>query len=56
MIAPPAPFHVLPYAYASGLGDDEGWPRSTPVQRIKRDGRLDAAAKRYGLGAIVIVH
>ncbi len=55
LIAPPAPFHVLPYAYAVKPGDDE-WLATLDafVQRIKRDGRLDAAAKRYGLGAIVV--
>ena len=54
LIAPPAPFHVLPYAYAVRPGDAE-WLATMEafVQRIRADGRLDAAAKRHGLGAIV---
>ncbi len=55
LIAPPAPFHVLPYAYAVKQGD-EAWLAVVDefVQRIKRDGRLLAAARRYGLAAIVV--
>ncbi|MBX3604029.1 MAG: amino acid ABC transporter substrate-binding protein [Piscinibacter sp.] len=54
LIEPPAPFHPLPYAYAVNPGDDE-WLAAMDgfVQRIQRDGRLDAAARRHGLGAIV---
>ena len=54
LIAPPAPFHVLPYGYAVKPGDAE-WLATMEafVQRIRADGRLDAAAKRHGLGAIV---
>ena len=55
LISPPAPFHVLPYAYAVKPGDDD-WLSQVDqfVARIQRDGRLDAAARRHGLGAIVV--
>lgn len=55
LIAPPTAYHVLPYAYAVKPGDDE-WLRRVDefVARIKRDGRLDAAAKRNGLSEIVV--
>jgi len=54
LVAPPAPFHVLPYAYAVKPGDD-AWLQAVDdfVARIQRDGRLRAAAERHGLGAIV---
>jgi cyclohexadienyl dehydratase len=54
-IAPPKPFHVLPYAYAVKQGDAE-WLAQVDafVARIKRDGRLQAAAARHGLGEFVI--
>jgi cyclohexadienyl dehydratase len=54
LIEPPAPFHPLPYAYAVRPGDDD-WLAVMDgfVQRIQRDGRLDAAARRHGLTAIV---
>lgn len=56
LIAPPRPFHVLPYAYAVKQGD-EAWLAAVDefVARIKRDGRLEAAAKRHGLGPIVLL-
>ena len=43
-------FHALPYAYAVKPGD-EAWLRRVDefVGAIKRDGRLEAAAKRHGL-------
>ena len=55
LIAPPSPFHVLPYAYAMKQGD-EAWLAVVDefVARIQRDGRLDAAARRHGLAAIVV--
>ncbi len=55
LVAPPAPFHVLPYGYAVKPGDDD-WFAAVDgfVQRIHRDGRLDAAAKRNGLAPIVV--
>ena len=55
LISPPRPFFVLPYAYAVKPGDD-AWLKAADdfVARIKRDGRLDAAAKRVGLTEIVV--
>jgi ABC-type amino acid transport substrate-binding protein len=57
LISPPAPLHVLPYAYAVKQGD-AAWLATADdfVARIQRDGRLEAAAKRNGLGAIVRLH
>jgi cyclohexadienyl dehydratase len=54
LVAPPAPFSVLPYAYAVKPGD-AAWLTAVDefVSRIQRDGRLQAAAKRHGLSAIV---
>lgn len=54
LISPPKPFHVLPYAYAVRQGDD-AWRKTVDefVQRIKRDGRLLAAARKAGLAEIV---
>lgn len=56
LVAPPQPFHVLPYAYAVKPGDAE-WLAQVDefVARIQRDGRLETAARRHGLGAIVRV-
>jgi len=55
LIAPPKPFHVLPYAYAVKRGDAAWLARLDEfVARIKRDGRLRAAAARHGLAAIVV--
>lgn len=55
VVAPPTPFHVLPYAYAVKPGDEE-WLRRVDefVARIKRDGRLVNAAQRNGLSDIVV--
>lgn len=54
MVAPPKPFHVLPYAYAVKPGDAEWLAQLDDfVARIQRDGRLEAAARRHGLQAIV---
>lgn len=55
LVAPPEPFHVLPYAYATRL-NDEPWAAVVDefVRRIKRDGRLAAAARRHGLSEIVV--
>ena len=55
LVAPPAPFSVLPYAYAVKPGDEEWFTAIDGfVQRIQRDGRLDAAARRHGLAPIVV--
>jgi cyclohexadienyl dehydratase len=54
LIAPPKPFHVLPYAYAVKPGDDAWLTRLDEfVSRIKADGRLDKAARKNGLIEIV---
>lgn len=55
LIAPPSPFHVLPYGYAIKPGD-EAWLAQLDefVARIKRDGRLRQAAQRHGLLPIVV--
>ncbi|WP_088279019.1 ABC transporter substrate-binding protein [Ideonella sp. A 288] len=55
LVSPPAPYHVLPYAYAVKPGDDD-WLRQVDefVKRIKHDGRLEAAARRHGLHEIVV--
>ena len=47
--------HQLPYAYAVKPGD-EAWLQRVDefVAAIKRDGRLEAAAKRHGLAEIVV--
>lgn len=54
LVAPPTPFHVLPYAYAVKPGDD-AWAAQVDdfVARIQQDGRLMWAAKRHGLAEIV---
>lgn len=54
LIAPPRPFHPLPYAYPVKPGDAE-WLAAVDafVARIQQDGRLEAAAKKHGLAPIV---
>jgi len=55
LVAPERPFHPLLYAYAVRRGDPAWLARMNAfVADIKRDGRLRAAADRYGLGAIVV--
>ena len=55
LVAPPSPFHVLPYAYAVRPGDATWLARVDQfVAAIKRDGRLEAAARRHGLSDIVV--
>jgi len=55
LVAPPKPFFVLPYGYATRQGDESWLARLDEfVSRIKRDGRLQAAAKRHGLSDIVV--
>lgn len=51
LVSPPAPFHVLPYGYAARQGD-AAWLETIDdfVARIKRDGRLETAARQHGLG------
>lgn len=55
LVAPPQPFHVLPYAYAARQNDAQWLTRLDEfVAAIKRDGRLRAAAARHGLSEIVV--
>lgn len=55
LVSPTRPFHTLPYAYALKPGDDAWLKRVDEfVAAIKRDGRLEAAAKQHGLGEIVV--
>ncbi len=55
LVAPPRPFHVMPYAYAMKQGDPAWQARLDAfVAAIKRDGRLRAAAQRHGLAEIVV--
>lgn len=55
LISPPQPFHPLPYAYAV-RPDDEAWLKTIDdfVSRIKRDGRLEKAARKHGLSEVLI--
>ncbi|MFN4120150.1 ABC transporter substrate-binding protein [Acidovorax sp.] len=55
LVESPQPFFVLPYGYAVKPGDAQ-WLATIDafVARIKRDGRLRAAAGRHGLEAIVV--
>jgi cyclohexadienyl dehydratase len=55
LLSPPAPFHVLPYAYAMKKGDD-GWRDriNVFVAAVKRDGRLLKAARQQGLDSILV--
>lgn len=56
LIAPPQPFHPLPYAYALKPGDDDWFRRVDEfVYKVQRDGRLLDAAKRHGLRDIVVL-
>ena len=54
LIAPPKPFHVIPYGYATSPADTQWLARLDQfVSDIKRDGRLTRAARNNGLSAIV---
>ena len=54
IVSPTRTFNPIAYAYAIRPGDED-WLKSIDafVASVKRDGRLDAAARRYGLGEIV---
>ena len=55
LLAPPTPFHVTPYAWAVWPGDDAFLARvDTVLAAMKRDGRLAANARRYGLEQVLI--
>ncbi len=55
LVPPPKPFSLIPYAYAVKPGDTD-WLAQVDqfVGRIKSDGRLDKAARKYGLGDIIV--
>jgi cyclohexadienyl dehydratase len=55
LVSPPQPFFPVTYAYAVKPGDDD-WLKSLDafVAAAKRDGRLEAAAQRHGLSAILV--
>jgi ABC-type amino acid transport substrate-binding protein len=54
LITPPKPFHITPYAYAVKPGDTPWLARLDAfVATVKTDGRLAAAAARYGLTEIL---
>ncbi|WP_246793237.1 ABC transporter substrate-binding protein [Burkholderia perseverans] len=56
IVAPPKPFHPMPYAYAVRPGDD-AWLATVDafVARIQRDGRLAAAARRHHLTEVMLL-
>ena len=55
LVSPTQTFHLLPYAYPVKPGDEAWLARVDDfVAAIKRDGRLDAAARRNGLSEIVV--
>jgi ABC-type amino acid transport substrate-binding protein len=55
LVSPPKPFNLIPYAYAVKPGDPD-WLAQVDqfVSRIKADGRLDKAARKYGLSDILV--
>jgi ABC-type amino acid transport substrate-binding protein len=56
LVAPPAPYHLTPYAYAVAPGDDEWAARIDRfVADIQRDGRLLSASQRHRLDAIAVL-
>lgn len=55
LVSPPGVYHEVAYAYAMKPGDDAWHTRLEQFMNdIKRDGRLLAAARRYGLESIVV--
>ena len=56
LIAPDEAFHITPYAYAMLPGDDVWHARLEQfVADVKRDGRLEAAARAHQLDPIVVL-
>ena len=55
LVPPPRSFHTIPYAYAVKPGDAQ-WLTLLDdfVERVKRDGRLATAARKFGLQDIAI--
>lgn len=55
IVAPSSPYYVLPYAYAIKPGDLQWLGRVNDfVREIKKDGRLEEAAKKFSLTPIVV--
>ena len=55
LVAPPATWHVTPYAYAVKPGDDRWYARIERfMSDVKRDGRLAAATRRHKLELIAV--
>jgi ABC-type amino acid transport substrate-binding protein len=55
LVASAKPFHPIPYAYAVKPGDAQWLEQVNQfVTHIKRDGRLEAAARKSGLTDIVV--
>ena len=55
LVSPPGTYHLTPYAWAMKPGDDAWYRRVEAfVATIKKDGRLQVAAKRHGLGPIAM--
>lgn len=55
LVEPPSAYHPVPYAYAIKPGDAVWHARVEDfVRKIKADGRLMAAARKYKLEAIVV--
>lgn len=55
ILVPTQPFHMSDYAYALAPGDDSLLQRvNSFMEKIRRDGRLHAFAKKYGLETILI--
>lgn len=55
LVSPPKPFNPIPYAYAVKPGDTEWLTQIDQfVSRIKADGRLEKAARKYGLSDILV--
>ncbi len=55
LVSPPAPFHLMPYAYAVKPGDEAWLTRINAfVAKVKKDGRLESYAKQHGLSEILL--
>lgn len=55
LVSPPETFHITPYAWAMAPGDERFHGRVEKFMAdLKRDGRLQANAKRYGLDVIAV--
>lgn len=56
LVAPPEPFNLTSYAYATPLGDERWHERvESFVAAVKSDGRLKQAAQRHKLDPIVLL-